>query len=70
MVAVELFRQMDNNLKTIAKMLELRTVVIHGTKSVVNGKMITVFLEPQVIKYNRSIFGKSLLVTFFNIFIF
>ena len=50
MVAVELFRQMDNNLKTIAKMLELRTIVIHGTKSVVNGKMITVFLEPQVIK--------------------
>ena len=50
MVAVELFWQVEANLKTIAKTLGVRTIVIHGTKSVVNGKMIAVFLEPQVIK--------------------
>lgn len=55
MVAVELFGHLEANLKTIAKMLEGRTIVIHGTKSVANGKMITVSLKPLVINNLNSI---------------
>ena len=80
MVVVELFWQVEASLKTIAKMLEVRTIDIHGTKSVANGKMISVFLEPLVINDLNSIGSLGLTTTvlltkvcclsFFNIFVF
>ena len=81
MVAVELFWQVEASLKTIAKMLEVRTIDIHGTKSVANGKMISVFLEPLVInekqfflsifqKYSTVLLTKVCCLSFFNIFVF
>ena len=69
MVAVELFGHLEANLKTIAKMLEGRTIVIHGTKSVANGKMITVSLKPLVINNLNSIGSWSLTIVLLTNFV-